>query len=49
MRPIACLRAIHAGKLEPHEIVARMIEKQVTTNPEPQARKAGREIAGFVE
>jgi hypothetical protein len=27
------LAAIHAGKLEPHEIVARMIEKQVPTNP----------------
>ena len=35
------LAAIHAGKLEPHEIVARMIEKQATANPEPQARKAG--------
>src|SRR5258708_33826861 len=39
VRPIV-LAAIHAGKLEPHEIVARMIEKQVTTNPEPQARAA---------
>jgi integrase len=35
------LAAIHAGKLEPHEIVACMIEKQVTINSEPQARKAG--------
>jgi hypothetical protein len=35
------LAAIHAGKLEPHQIIVRMIEKPVATNPEPQPRTAG--------
>jgi integrase len=35
------LAAIHAGKLEPQEIIARMIEKQPAAIPELQARRVG--------
>ena len=35
------LAAIHAGKLEPQEIIVRMIEKPATPMPEPQARASG--------
>ena len=35
------LEAIHAGTLEPHEIVVRMIEKSAATMAEPNARRAG--------
>jgi Domain of unknown function (DUF6538) len=35
------LAAIHAGKLEPQEIIVRMIEKRAAAVPEHQARKVG--------
>jgi len=35
------LAAIHAGKLEPQEIIIRMIEKRAAAVPEHQARKVG--------
>jgi hypothetical protein len=35
------LAAIHAGKLEPQEIVIRMIEKQVAAITEPKAHREG--------
>jgi integrase len=35
------LAAIHAGKLEPHEIIVRMIEKREATTPDSKPRSAG--------